>query len=191
MQTLAALAGEESFDLSKEVDSLGGAIKSYPDFGIDAKHVDAIAGISKVITKWITSSVQERAVRDMIREGDPHLQTTLEGMSTLIRYYRKTNENEKKTVLGFFEVEIPFADAPKDKLLATLARIHVQSRTLEYKNAQLKYDEAEKGIKGVAEGHKKLFDNIDRLSKNEVKDMISKCARDIKAIREHLQTIRG
>lgn len=190
MQTLATLAGENTFDLSKGVDSLAGGIRAYPDLGINEKHVDAISNISKVITKWITSSYQEHAVRDMVKEGDAHLQTTLEGMMSLVRYYRKTNENESKTVLGFFEVEIPFADSPKDKLLATLARVHVQSRTSEYRNAQLKYDDAEKGIKAVAEGHRNLLENIDKLSKDEVKAMISKFAKDIKTIRENLQTVR-
>jgi hypothetical protein len=191
MQTLATLAGEDTFDLSKEIDSLAGGIKSYPDFGIDKKQVDAMSNIAKVITKWITSSYQERAVRDMIKEGDAYLQTTLEGMEALVHYYKKTNENERKTVLGFFEVEIPFADTPKDKLLATLARVHVQSKTSEYKNAQLKYEEAEKGIKSIADGHKKLLENIDKLSSEEVKALISKFAKDIQAIRENLQTVRG
>ena len=190
MQTLAKLAGEDTFDLSKEVDSLAGGIKAYPDLSINEKHVDAISNISQVITKWITSSHQEHAVRGMVKEGDAYLQTTLEGMMSLVRYYRKTNENESKTVLGFFEVEIPFADSPKDKLLAALARVHVQSKTSEYRNAQLKYDDAEKGIKTVAEGHKQLLENIDKLSKDEVKAIISKFANDIKTIRENLQTVR-
>jgi len=190
MQTLAKLAGEDTFDLSKGVDSLAGGIKAYPDLGINEKHVDAVSNISKVITKWITSSHQEHAVRGMVKEGDAYLQTTLEGMMSLVRYYRKTNENESKTVLGFFEAEIPFADSPKDKLLATLARVQVQSKTSEYRNAQLKYDDAEKGIKTIAEGHRKLLENIDKLSKDEVKTMISRFAKDIKTIRENLQTVR-
>jgi len=190
MQTLAKLAGEDTFDLSKEVDSLADGIKAYPDPGINDKHVNAVSNISQVITKWITSSHQEHAVRGMVKEGDAYLQTTLEGMMSLVHYYRKTNENESKTVLGFFEVEIPFADSPKDKLLATLARVHVQSKTSEYRNAQLKYDDAEKGIKIVAEGHKQLLENIDKLSKDEVKTMISRFAKDIKTIRENLQTVR-
>jgi hypothetical protein len=190
MQTLATLAGEKTFDLSKDIDSLAGGIKAYPDLGIDAKPVDALSHISKVITKWITASCQERAVRDMVKESDASLQTLLEGMMVLVRYYKKTNENERKTVLGFFEVEIPYAEGSKDKLLATLARVHVQSKTLEYKNAQLKYDVAEKGIQSVAEGHKILLEHIDHLSKEDVKVMIGKFARDIMTLRENLQTIR-
>jgi hypothetical protein len=153
--------------------------------------VDAFSNISKVIVKWITSSYQEHAVRDMIKEGDAHLQTTLQGMEALVRCYKKTNENERKTVLGFFDVEIPFADSPKDRLLTVLARAHVQSRTLEYKNIELKYNEAEKGIKSIADGHRKLLENIDKLSNEEVKTMINNFAKDIKTIRENLQKIRS
>ena len=189
MQTLAKLAGENTFDLSKQIDSLGAGIKAYPDLGVDEKQVDAITNISKVITKWITTAYQEQAVRSMVREGDPHLQTVLDGMMGLVRYYRKTHENEKNTVLGLFEVEIPFADNPKDRLLATLARAHMQSKTSEYVNAQRKYDEAEKGLRSIATGHRKLLENIDKLSVDEVESMISTFAKDIKSIRESLQKL--
>jgi hypothetical protein len=189
MQTLARLAGEDTFDLSRQIGSLATGIRTYPDLGIDEKHVNAVTNISRVITKWITTAYQERAVRNMVKEGDEHLQALLDGMMGLVRYYRKTNENEKNTVLGFFEVEIPFADTPKDKLLATLARAHMQSKTSDYKNAQLKYDEAEKGIKSIATGHKKLLENIDKLSVDEVESMIGTFAKDIKTIRDNLQEI--
>jgi t-SNARE complex subunit (syntaxin) len=72
-----------------------------------------------------------------------------------------------------------------------LARTHVQSKTLEYKNVELKYDEAEKGIKSIADGHRKLLENIDKLSNEEVKTMINNFAKDIKTIRENLQKIRS
>ena len=189
MQTLAKLAGENSFDLSKKIDSLANGIKAYPDLGIDTKQVNAVSDISKVITKWITAAYHERAVRDMVREGDPHLQTLLDGMSGLIRYYRKTSENEKNTVLGLFEIEISYADSPKDKLLATLARAHLQSKAFEYKSAERKYDEAEKGIKSIAAGHRQLLENIDKLSGDKIESMINTFAKDIKTIRESLQEL--
>jgi hypothetical protein len=187
MQTLAKLAGENRFDISKKIDALAGGIKAYPDMGIDDKQVSAVSNISKIVSKWITTAYQERAVRTMVKEGDPHLQTLLDGMAGLVRYYRKTSENEKNTVLGLFEVEIPYADNPKDKLLASLARAHMQSKALEYKNAQRKYDEAEKGIKSIAAGHRQILDNIDKLSADKAESMISAFAKEIKTIRENLQ----
>jgi hypothetical protein len=45
----------------------------------------------------------------MVRDGDADLQTLLDAMITLTRLYDKTNENEKKTVLGIFDVEVPYA----------------------------------------------------------------------------------
>ena len=191
MQTLAQLAGDDTFDLSHEIDALSGVIKMHPELGINAQHVDAATNIAKVVTKWITSSYQKQAVRKMIEEGDPHLQKILDAMVTLVRYYRKTNENEQKTVLGFFETEIPFADPSQDKLLVALARAQLQAKTNEYRNAQLKYDEAEKGIKSIAEGHKKLLVNINKLSSDEVKAMISSLTIDIKTIRANLQAVRN
>jgi hypothetical protein len=189
MQTLAKLAGENTFDLSKKIDALADGIKAYPDLGINDKEVKAVSDISKVMARWITSAYQERAVRNMVREGDPHVQTLLDGMAGLVRYYRKSNENEKNIVLGLFEVEIPYADTPKDKLLATLARAHMQSKTSEYKSAQRKYDGAEKGIKSIAAGHSQLLENIDKLSVDEIESMISTFAKDIKTLRENLQEL--
>jgi hypothetical protein len=65
----------------------------------------------------------------------------------------------------------------------------MQSKTSEYKNAHRKYDEAEKGIRSIAIGHRKLFENIDNLSIDEVESMISTFTRDIKTIRNNLQEI--
>ncbi|KHN57619.1 hypothetical protein BA188_02480 [Aeromonas hydrophila] len=184
MKTLAVLAGDDTFDLSKNIDSLAGDIQAHPEFGINEGHVDAIFKISKIITKEITHVYQESAVRNMIKEGDAPLQTTLNGMLDLVRLYKKTNYNEKKMVLGFFET-----NTSKDKLVSALARVHIHSLKTGYDDAELKYDDAEKGIKSIAEGHKKLFDNVNKLSNDEVIVFVKKIAQDIKEIRENLQAV--
>lgn len=190
MQTLATLAGEDTFDISGGVKSLAAGINAYPDFGIEKKHADAMFSMSKVITKWATSAYQESAVRNMIKEGDAPLQATLQGMIALVRYYRKTNENEKKTVLGFLEVELLYI-SQKDKSLTMLARAHEQTKKSEYRNAGLIYDEAERGLNSIAEGHRRLLDNIDNLSGEQLKTVINKFARDIKTVRENLHAVRS
>ncbi|MBV1787515.1 hypothetical protein KQ940_05540 [Marinobacterium sp. D7] len=191
MQTLARLSGEDRFDLSENLDSLADGIKEHPDLGIDKKQVDAIADIGKAITKWATSARQQRAVREMIQEGDAPLQTTLQGMKTLVRYYRATHDNEQKTVLGFFEVELPYVEDPQHRLLATLARAHLQSKEAEYRAAQPRYEAAARGGERIAEGHRKLVENIDDLTSQAARDSIKRLARDIKAIRKSIQAIEG
>lgn len=190
MQTLATLAGEETFDISTGIKSLAAGINSYPDFGIDKKHADAMFNMSNVIARWATSEYQKGAVRSMIKEGDAPLQTTLNGMTVLVRLYRKTNENEKKRILGYLETEILMIP-PKDKLQAMLARAHEQAKRAEYRNAELLFDEAERGINSIAEGHRRLLDNINNLSGEQLKAVISRFARDIKTVRNNLNAVRG
>lgn len=46
-------------------------IKAYPEGGIDSRQVDAYASMAKIVAKWMTSAAQEKAVREMVMEGDP------------------------------------------------------------------------------------------------------------------------
>lgn len=190
MVTLAQLAGEDSFGVSKEIESVKGGIKAYPDLNITSKQVDAFSNITQIITKWATSAYQEQAVRKMIKEGNAPLQNLLEGMISLVEIYKKTNENEKQKVLGFFEINLNFVDPKKDAILIALSRAQVQTKTTEYGNVQNKYDLAEKGLKNIADGHKKLYENIDKLSAADIKSSLRGFSKDIKSIRESLATIQ-
>ncbi len=189
MQTLAKLAGDKSFDVSPNIDSLSSGIKSYPELGIDKTQADAVSGLAKILAKWVTSSYQQYAVRDFIKEGNEPLQTTLDGMKKLVDYYQKTNENEWKTINGLLEVELSFVDESDPKLLATLARAHQQTKAFEYELADKKYLEAKKGIQTIAKGHQLLFDNLDKLSKQEIKDSLKQFSRDIKDINKHIESM--
>jgi hypothetical protein len=189
MQTLATVAGEDAFDLSKELDSLAGGIKSNPDIGLKSEHVDAISSMAKVVTKWATSSYQNKAVKELIKESDSPLQMTLEGMSALVSNYKKTHENERQHVVGFLETEILLNES-KHQLLAALAKERKQLKLAEYNSIQGKYEKAEKGIRSVAEGHRKLAENIDTLSKDTIKSAMKGFANDIKSIRNSLQIVR-
>jgi hypothetical protein len=188
MKTLARLAGDETFDVSKEIAAVAKEVKAHPEFGIKAEHVEAHSELAKVVAKWFTSAYQQRAVQKMVKEGNGPLQTSLEGMMNLVRQYRNTHYNERRDVLGFFGSEIPFTEDSKDKLLRTLALVHEQSKRLEYDIAEAKYAKAEEGIKKVAEGHKKLAEDVDKLSSKEVRAVIGQAAKDIHAIIEALRS---
>lgn len=189
MQTLAKLAGEDTYDLSGEIEGIASGIKAHPDFGITATQVDAVANLSMLLTKWVTFGMQEKAVKEMVRDGDASFQALLDGMSHLVRLYAKTNENEKHTVLGFFEIELLYADTPKDKLLATLARVHEDAKRREYEQAQPMYVNAEKGIRKVAEGHKELLKHLDDLSGDDLKASLKILTKDIKSASKSVQAL--
>jgi hypothetical protein len=190
MKTLARLAGDESFDLSNKIGTLADGIKGNPNFKINEKHVEAYSEVAKVIARWITSAHQQSAVRDMVREGNDKLQVLLAGMGDLVRLYRKTNIEEKKIVLGVFEINLPF-ETPKDQLLGILARLHVQEKESEFSAAEAKYNDAENGIKKISEGHMALYTNIEKLSTDEVRNLIDRAAKDIQILRQHIVTLRN
>jgi hypothetical protein len=190
-KTLAKLAGDETFDLSHEVATVGDTLKQHPTFGIEPKHVDSYASIGNTVSKWITSGYQQSAVREMVREGDPKIQVLLGGMGDLVRLFRKTHAQEKSIVLGFFEVEIPFRNSPQDALLAALAKTHVQSKAMEYRLVESKYDDAESGIKKIMQGHRALVDNVNNISASDVKTLLQGTSNDIRVLGGHLQTFHN
>ena len=189
MQTLAAVAGADSFDLSQETGALASGIKAYPEWGLDKKHVDAVANLIKVTGRWAPVYLQHKAVREMVKEADEPVQTSLEGLLALLHFYRETHENEQKTVLGFYEVEMLYADTPEEKLVLTLAREQVRAKKQEYAEIERKYTSLERGIKDIAEGHRQLASKIDKIKSSELNAAIGQLAKDIKIVRESLHIL--
>lgn len=187
MQTLAKLAGEDSFSLSPGVSTMAASIKQVPELGISDDHVDAYAQVVQVITRWATSAKQEKAVRDMVEAADPGIQKLLSGMRTLVRLYQKTNQNERAMVLGLFESQVPFTNEPKDVLLNRLVRVHLQLKTDEYEQVEQMYAKADQALAAVATGHQRLREGLSHLSGEDLKASLGQAVKDIKAIRESLK----
>lgn len=186
MQTLSVLAGDTRFDLTPQIDDLGEGLKAHADSGLERKHVAAYTGLTRLLTRAIASGYQGRSVETMVRDADQDVQTLLDGMIILTRLYAKTNENEKKTVLGIFDVEIPFASRPQDRMLVTLAKVHYLNKSQEYKLLDKRYDMALQALKKVADGHKKLRENLNDPSSAELRSTLGKYARDLRIIRDNL-----
>ncbi|MES2296035.1 MAG: hypothetical protein V4582_03290 [Pseudomonadota bacterium] len=185
MQTLGMLAGENRYDLAPRIDELGIGLRANPEIGIEPRHVLAYTGLTRLLTRVIASDFQGRSVESMVRDGDADLQTLIDAMINLLRYYAKTHANEKKTILGLFEVEIPFTNK-QDKMLATLARVHYQSKVSEYKLIDRRHELAAQGLTKVALGHQKLRENLRALSGEEARKMLRDYGRDLRLIREAL-----
>lgn len=186
MQTLSLLAGDSRYDLSERIDDLGNGLKANTESGLQQRHIAAYTGLTRLLTRVIASGYQNRSVETMVRDGDADVQTLLEAMISLTRLYYKTNENEKKTVLGVFDVEIPFNNKSSDRMLVTLAKVHYLSKSSEYKLIDRRYDLALQGLTKVALGHQKLRENLHKLSEADVRRMLGNYGRDLRMIREGL-----
>ncbi|MFC5459156.1 hypothetical protein [Massilia niabensis] len=186
MQTLSLLAGDARYDLSASIDDLGNGLKANTESGLQQRHISAYTGLTRLLTRVIASGYQNRSVETMVRDGDADVQVLLEAMISLTRLYYKTNENEKKTILGIFDVELPLAKGRDERMLVTLAKVHYMNKASEYKLIDRRYDLALQGLTKVALGHQKLRENLHKLTQADVKLMLSNYGKDLRMIREGL-----
>lgn len=183
MQTLSMLAGDGRYDLTPQLDDMGSGIKALAGSGLEQRHVTAYTGLTRLLTRAIASGYQNRSVASMVRDGDVHVRVLLDGMMTLTRLYGKTHENEKKTVLGIFDVEIPFSGKAQDRMLVTMAKVHYMDKAQEYKLLDRRYELALQGLTKVALGHQKMREHVDQLSNDDVRHLLADYARDLNLIR--------
>jgi hypothetical protein len=186
MQTLSLLAGDARYDLSDRIDDLGNGLKANAESGLQQRHVAAYTGLTRLLTRAIASGYQNRSVETMVRDGDADVQALLEAMISITRLYAKTNDNEKKTILGIFDVELPFSTRSSDRMLVTLAKVHYLNKASEYKLVDKRYDLALQGLTKVALGHQKLRENLSNLSRDEVRRLLAGYGRDLRTIRDNL-----
>lgn len=188
MQTLSLLAGDGRYDLTARLDDLGNGLKANADTGLEQRHVVAWTGLTRLLTRVIASGYQGRSVETMVRDGDADVQTMLDAMIRLTRYYAKTHENEKKIILGIFDIEIPFATKAQDRMLVTLAKVHYINKSAEYKLLDKRYEMALQGLNKVSLGHKKLRENMSNLSNTEVRLTLQAYVRDLRLVYEGLHS---
>jgi hypothetical protein len=186
MQTLSVLAGDTRYDLSTQLDDLGNGLKANAESGLQQRHIVAYTGLTRLLTRAIASGYQNRSVETMVRDGDAEVQVLLEAMIALTRLYAKTNENEKKTILGIFDVEIPFSTRNQDRMLVTLAKVHYLSKATEYKLVDKRYDLALQGLTKVALGHQKMRENLNKLNDADVRRLLGGYGRELVALRDAL-----
>jgi hypothetical protein len=163
LHALGALAGGEAFDYGAQVKQMAGGIKAWPETGLTDRHVNAYAGLVRVLLRATTSRRQDQALQAMLRDGHEPLQGTLDAMATLLRYFNKNHDNEQRIVLGMLETEIPYADAPRERLLAALARAHQQEKLREYRLLGLRHTLAAQYVESIRTRHAALVDGLDPL----------------------------
>jgi hypothetical protein len=184
MRTLSVLAGDGRYDLTPQLDDIGNGMKALAGSGVEQRHVAAYTGLTRLLTRVIASGYQGRSVATMVRDGDADVRTLLDGMINLTRLYAKTHQNEKRTVLGVFDVEVPFSGKAQDRMLVTMAKVHYMDKAHEYKALDKRYELAQQGLTKVALGHQKMREHLDNLTGSEVRHLLADYARDLNLIRE-------
>lgn len=97
MGTLGKMAGDTTFQTHSADSAVSSAVQEHPELGMNALYLEALSRLSTLTARWAIAQLQVNAVRDMIRDGDDAFQTIVKSMKSVVRLYRKTAENEKKT----------------------------------------------------------------------------------------------
>ena len=186
LDTLAVLAGEQQYDLSDQVQRLSSGIKAWPDTGLVSSHVNAYAELTALLARTWSAPRQQQAVQAMVHAGQAPLQQLLAAMTALLRYYDKTNANEKAIVLGMLQVEIAYADTPANRLLAALGKAQQQSKTVEYHQAELTYRLAEKNLATIAQAQQALLQYVDQLDSAPARAALEQASQQLRLNRAEL-----
>lgn len=160
MQALGALAGDRQYDLRDPIKTVGTGIKAWPDSGIEDRHVNAFTGLVRVVSRALTAPMQERAVDQLLRDGSAPMQQLLEAMRNLLRLYDRSNDNEEKIVLGMLEMEIPYLDPGRDRLLIALSKSLEQEKKTEYRLIGLRHTLARKNLDAIEQRHRALVESL-------------------------------
>jgi hypothetical protein len=161
LRALGALADGDQFDYGDQIKDFSAGIKAWPDTGLMDRHVNAVSGLARAISRAATTREQDRAVQQMLREGYQPLHDSLDAMRTVLRYYDKQHDNEQAVVLGMLDTEIPFSGRPPDRLLAALAKAHRQEKANEYRLLGLRHTLAATQLRELAEWHERLVRTLD------------------------------
>lgn len=157
MQALGRLAGDSQYDAEDQVKSLASAIKAWPDTGLEDRHVNAYAGLTRLLARAYTRPLQERAVDDLMREGRQPVQEVLDAMRTLLRLYDKSSDNEQAIVIGMLETEIALLDADRDRLLLAFARSRQLEKQAEFRLIGLRFTLARTNLDLIEQRHRALL----------------------------------
>ncbi|OBV40150.1 hypothetical protein [Janthinobacterium psychrotolerans] len=156
LQGLGQLARQDRFAFTSEINAAGVAIRAWPATGIDDRAVTAYTILLRLLARMQGEAGQRQLLGQLMRDGDPALQTLVSTLTGLLRLYDKAGDNERDIVLGLLETDIAFADTPAQRLLAVLAKTVQQSKIDEYRLYGLRHTLAQRQLAALALEHARL-----------------------------------
>jgi hypothetical protein len=217
MAALAQLAGDDTFNISPQIDKVTGAIVAAPSLGLNADHVRAFGTIASKVSSWILAAKQAREVKAMVNEHGQSMDKMLEAMELVTTAMKVQLDVERGKVKSYHDTHlanfmVPVGnERPAPAGLSVAAKkqydadrqVLMQRRQAEivwanrgYAAIQADEDAAVEsasaiieGIKLVRKGHEDMRQNIDKLSSADVKALLQKATDDLRSIRDNLKKL--
>ena len=160
MQALGRLAGDGQYDLEDQVKAMAGGIKAWPDNGIDDRHVNAYAGLARLLARAITRPLQENrgAAADARRPatGAGTAGRDAHAAAPVRQNQRQRGENRARHAGD----GNPLPRPGRDRLLMALAKSQQHDKQAEYHLIGLRITLAENNLAAIEQSYRALLDQI-------------------------------
>lgn len=185
---LAKLSNNELTDY--KFDALKKALVKgdFGDVKIEEKHVNAYSEISKILLKATTDAYRKRKLKFYITKANEHIQVLLTSFQFIVQKNLADELEFKKDKLSVFysnmmDTTLPdikaknYTTADKEK---AIMEYYQQLEDIELKRQQI--IAFAKSLNVIKTGHQKLFDNKDKMTAKEIKELLTGYANDIEDI---------
>lgn len=186
--TLAALAGDETFSLSKQVTAVDQSLKGLPRASGDATDIDAAAALANVLQKYLLAEKQASAVKALVFEGGPHAMRILDSLIRTTGDWSREVANDKGKVL----VALDALSAGRDTspLLAMLAKDRRAQLADAYDSSIRKIHSTQEGLKEIVRAHQQMAQSVDKLSPKEWTSLLRGAVADLQVTRKNIEALR-
>jgi hypothetical protein len=181
-KTMAHLASLDPKETVSGIDDLAGRVGNIPSLGLDSTKVAAYASIVKIMGRWAVAEKQERAIKNLIREGNAPVLALLNAMSVIIDHYEAVDSLEHHSIMTYLNSLIMIAEK-NNHLLATLARKDQSFMAASYSDARPRYNQAREEIRRLIDGQQLMAGSIEKFSDKEAKKKIQSLVEDIKKLK--------
>lgn len=189
MSTLGDLAADQLPNVDSEIDSLSSALEKAKFIGDGDKQIgketaSAAASIAKVLIRASLDGWRRREVARIVKETNPALQNTIAGLKEILdQDMRDSLTNEALAVKSPFRAWIAAAESKGDPDGAPpVARILMDERLATVNAKEAVLDDYIKVLDTIAKGHDDLTNNIDSMSKSDLKDRLKGYSKDLQTL---------
>ena len=185
MDALGQLAADQVVTYDKEIDSLGAAAKQGKF--IDDEEAAAFSALGKVLTKAATDGWRQRKLKQLIEKSNEPLQLVISSLKQIVDDgFAGDLKNEEVAVEKYYHAII--ADSHDKAGIAALEEwMTTKLETIRKRGKAIEtYSEA---LVKIAEGHKKLYHNRNRVRSKELLGQMSRYAKDLRKAYDTLKDL--
>ncbi len=148
---------------------------------IDKKHVVSYSKISKILIRAFTDTYRKKKIKEYVKEANEPIKDLIYFLDFNIsaNLNGKLNVKKERLKADYFDLLEDHSVSAVEKR-NSIKEYYAEINKIE--NQQKKFSTYSKALKQIAEGHQQLFDDIDKITANDIKQALFQSASEIQLI---------